>query len=170
MKLPLVIQVTLLDLTEWSRVGEWFVWINCQCCNLYILYIEYNAAHCTHTHAHTHSHTHTHAHTHTLTHTYTHVPTAQENTQIYIQTCTASRHYHIYMRFANSCGYSRPKSCSFERARVNSGCAICANDFKAKSCALRLFHATDACQTLACVSHGSHPLLCHSCHFSMATV
>ena len=35
-------------------------------------------------------HTHTHKHTHTHTHTHTHVPTAQENTQKHLQTCTAS--------------------------------------------------------------------------------
>ena len=48
--------------------------------------------------------------------------------------------------------------------------AICADDFKAKSCALRLFHATDTCQTLAYVIHGGHPLLRRSFHFSVATV
>ena len=41
------------------------------------------------------------------------------------------------------------RSCSFERALVNSGHVICAdNYFKAKSCVLRLFHATDSCQTI----------------------
>ena len=39
------------------------------------------------------------------------------------------------------------------------GRAICADDFKAKSCAPRLFHATDTCQTLAYVIHGAHSLL-----------
>ena len=32
--------------------------------------------------------------------------------------------------------YWRLRSCSFERARGSSGCAICAGNFKAKSCAL----------------------------------
>ena len=48
--------------------------------------------------------------------------------------------------------------------------AICADDFEAKSCALRLFHATDTCQTLAYVIHGAHSLLRRSCHFSVATM
>ena len=38
---------------------------------------------------------------------------------------------------------------------MRSEFAVCADDFKAKSCALRLFHATDTCQTLAYVIHGA---------------
>ena len=125
----------------------------------------------THTHTeHTHTHTHTHTHIHTHTHTHTHVPKAQENEQKHLQTCTASRHYHLYTTFAESCGYPRLRSCSYERARVRSGRAICADDFKVKSCALRLFHATDTSQTLAYVIHGAHPLLRRSCHFSVAAM
>ena len=60
-------------------------------------------------------------HTHTHTHTHTHVPTAQENAQKQLQTCTASRHYHLDAKFDDSCGYSRLKSCSFEQARVTLG-------------------------------------------------
>ena len=40
-------------------------------------------------------------HTHTRAHTHTH---------------STSRHYHLYTKFANSCGYSRLRSCFF-RAR-----------------------------------------------------
>ena len=105
---------------------------------------------------------------HTYIHTYIHK--AQENTQKQLQTCTASRHYHLYTKFADCCEYPRLRSCSYERARVRSGRAISADDFNAKSCALRLFHATDTCQTLAYVIHGVHPLLRRSCHFSVATM
>ena len=49
---------------------------------------------------------HTHTHTHT---THNQIPTAQENAQTHLQTCTASRHYHLYTKFADSCGYSRLK-------------------------------------------------------------
>ena len=116
----------------------------------------------------THTHTeHTHTHTHTHTHAW---PKAQKYTQKQLQTCTASRHYHLYTKFADGCGYPRLRSCSYERARVRSGRAICADDFNAKSCALRLFHATDTSQTLTYVIHGPHPLLGRSCHFSVATV
>ncbi len=114
--------------------------------------------------------THTHTHTHTQTHIHTHLPTAQENAQKHLQTCTASRHYHLYTKFADSCGYPRLRGCSYERARVRSERAICEDDFKAKSYALRLFHATDTCQTLAYVIHGAHPLLRRSCHFSVAAM
>ena len=72
----------------------------------------------TYAHTHTHAHTYTHTHTHKHTHTHTHVPTTQDNAQNHLQTCIASRHYHIYTKFANFCGYSRVRSCSFERARV----------------------------------------------------
>ena len=34
------------------------------------------------------------------------------------------RHYHLYMKFANSGGCSTLRSCSFEQAQVNSGHAI----------------------------------------------
>ena len=58
-----------------------------------------------------------------LTHSYTymhyahaHVPTVQENGQKHLHTCTASRHYHLYMKVADSCGYWRLTNCSFEWA------------------------------------------------------
>ena len=116
------------------------------------------------------THTHAYVHTHTHTHTHTHMPTSQENAQKHLQTCTTSRHYNLYTIFADSCGYPRLRICSFKRAQVDSGRAICADDFKVKLCALRLFHTTDTCQTLVYVIHGAHPLLCRSCHFSTATV
>ena len=65
--------------------------------------------------------TRTHTHTHAHTHTHTHVPTAQENAQKQLQTCTASRYYHLYTKCDDSCGYSKLKSCSFEQARVTLG-------------------------------------------------
>ena len=58
-------------------------------------------------------------------------PHARARRKTHLQTCTASRHYHLYTKFADSCGYWRPRSCSFGRARVSSGRAICADDFKA---------------------------------------
>ena len=132
----------------------------------------------THTHIHTYTHTHictyvrTHRHTHIHTHTHTYIctqtHTAQENAQKHLQTCTASR--DLYTKFADSCGYWRLRSCSFERARVNSGRPISVDDFKAKSCMLTLFYAADTCQTLAYAIHGAHPHQCRSCHFSVATV
>ena len=61
MKVPLMIQITLLDLTESSRVGQWlqFVYITyrMQCFALY-----------THTHTHTNTHTHIYTYTHIRTH------------------------------------------------------------------------------------------------------
>ena len=45
MKLPLVIQVTLLDLTEWSRLGQWFH-VN-QLSVLQFVYILHNTRVCT---------------------------------------------------------------------------------------------------------------------------
>ena len=61
---------------------------------------------CTHAHAHTHTHTHTHAHTHTFLQ---HRKCTKASTK-----CTTSRHYHLYTKFANSCGYSRLRSCFFQ--------------------------------------------------------
>ena len=141
-------------------------------CELIIVYyIVFNYTHVqtyTHTYTPTHTDTHIYTHTHVRTHAHTHMPTAQENAQKHLQTFTASR--HLYTKFADSCGYSRLRSCLFERAQVNSGRTICADDFKAQSCVLRLFHAADTCPTLVCVIHGTHPLLRRSCHFSVATV
>ena len=89
-------------------------------------------------HVHTHTHARTHAHTHTHTRAY-----SAGNAQKQLQTCTVSRHYHLYTKFADLCGYPRLRGCSYERAQVRSERAICADDLKAKSYALRLFHATD---------------------------
>ena len=129
-------------------------------CELIIVYyIVFNYTHVhTYTHTYTQPHTATHicTHTHMCAHAHTHMPTAQENAQKHLQTCTASR--HLYTKFADSCGYSRLRSCLFERAQVNSGRTICADDFKAQSCVLRLFHAADTCPTLVCVIHSTHPL------------
>ena len=60
----------------------------------------------TDTHTYAHTHMHAHIHTHTCTHTHTHVPTAQENAEKHLQTCTVSRHEHLYTKFADSCAYS----------------------------------------------------------------
>ena len=61
MKLPLVIQVTLLDLTERSSVGKWFH-VN-QLSVLHFVYITYTMQCCAlNTHTQTHTHTHTHRH------------------------------------------------------------------------------------------------------------
>ena len=58
--------------------------------------------------------------------THTHVPKAQENTQKQLQTCTASRHYHLYTKFADCCGYPRLRSC-FVRASSSElwACPLC---------------------------------------------
>ena len=64
MKLPLMIQVALLDLTERSSAGQWFH-LN-QLSGLHFVYITYRMQCCgTHTHTHTHTYTHTHTRTHT---------------------------------------------------------------------------------------------------------
>ena len=71
--------------------------------------------------AHTGKHnTHTLAYTRTCTDTRAHARThtfleRKKYTKASIK-CTASRHCHIYTKFANSCGYSRLRSCFF-RAR-----------------------------------------------------
>ena len=85
-----------------------------------------------HPHPHTpHAHPHPHPHTHTDTHTHTH---ARAHTHTH--THTASRHYHLYTKFVDSCGYWRLTSCSFVQARMSSGRTISADNFKSKLCAL----------------------------------
>ena len=72
--------------------------INCQCCNLYILHRDCNAVHSTPPHPHPHPHPH---HTpHTIKYL------QRRKTHKSMQT---SRHYHLYTKFADSCGYSRLK-------------------------------------------------------------
>ena len=78
--------------------------------------------------------------------THAHVPTVQENAQKHLQTCTPSRLYHLYTKFAHSCGYRRLRSCPFERARVARH--LCRR-FQSKIVCSKLFHATGTCQTLA---------------------
>ena len=74
MKLPLMIQVTLLGLMERSSVGQWFH-VN-QLSVVQFVYITYRMQCCTpYTHAHTHTHTHSHTHNHTQTHTHIHTHT-----------------------------------------------------------------------------------------------
>ena len=63
---------------------------------------KHNTHTCTHAHAHAHAHTHTFLQRRKCT---------KASTK-----CTTSRHYHLYTKFANSCGYSRLRSCFF-RAR-----------------------------------------------------
>ena len=75
-------------------------------------------------------------HTHKHTHTHTHTPTVQENAQNHLQTSQQAGTI-TYIKFADSCGYCRLRSCSFQQTQMSSGHAtIYANDFKAKSCAL----------------------------------
>ena len=62
-----MIQVTLLDLTKWSRVGQWFH-VN-QLPVQQFVYITYRM-HCCALYSHTHTHTHMHMHTHMYTHTH----------------------------------------------------------------------------------------------------
>ena len=85
MKLPLMIQVTLLGLMERSSVGQWFH-VN-QLSVVQFVYITYRMQCCTpYTHAHTHTHTHSHTHNHTQTHTHIHT-----------HTCTHTHtHTHIH--------------------------------------------------------------------------
>ena len=69
MKLTLVVQVTLLDLTERSSVGQWFHVIQLSVLQfVYITsHIECNAVHRTHTHTQIRTYTHIHTCTHRRT-------------------------------------------------------------------------------------------------------
>ena len=115
--------------------------------------------------AHTRKHN-----THTHTHTHTYVSTTQENAQkasTNMHSKQALSPIHEIWRFL---WILDAKKLFVRASSSDSWRAICADDLKAKSCGLRLFHATDTNQTLAYVIHGAHPLLRRSWHFSVATM
>ena len=117
-------------------------------------------------HKYTYTLTHTHTHTHTQTHTHTRTYSAGKCTK-------ASTNMHSKQALSTIheiCLFLWILKAKELFVQASSGHTICADDFKAISCALRLLHATDTCQTLVYVLHGAHPLLRHSCHLSVATV